>query len=327
MLSSNNTADPKLISVIVPVYNEEDTIGLFFEEFSRIKSLVKNYSLQLLFVNDGSIDATRRKIDDLSRQNDDVSVIHLSRNFGKEAAMSAGLDFAAGAAVAIFDVDLQDPLDLLPKFIECWEAGYDVAYAKRTHRQGETWLKKITATLFYRFIGKFSNVKIPADTGDCRLMSRRVVDEIVKLRENHRFMKGIFSWVGFPSVAVEFERKPRSAGTTKFNYFKLWNFAVEGITSFSIAPLKVATYLGFFMSLGAFLFGVWVILKTVIFGEIVQGYPTLMVSILFLSGIQIMFMGIIGEYVGRIFGESKSRPIYVVESIVNGKCVVGAKEK
>lgn len=267
----------------------------------------------MIFVNDGSSDKTQETMDRIATIDQRVATITLSRNFGKEAAMTAGLDMAEGDAVAIFDVDLQDPPELLLQFVDKWEAGYDVVYAQRARRDGETWLKKATAAAFYRIMSRLSRVTIPPDTGDCRLMSRRVIQSLKQLREHHRFMKGLFAWVGYPSTAVVYRRHPRAAGSTKFNYWKLWNFALEGITSFTIAPLKVAMYVGLLVATCAFTLGTWTILKTLIWGEAVQGYPTLMTAILFLGGLQLFFTGVLGEYIGRIFGEAKNRPLYIVE--------------
>lgn len=302
----------KLISVVVPAYNEEAVIELFHSRMSQIFDQLANYRCEMIFVNDGSSDHTQRIVDKLAEMDERVCAISLSRNFGKEAAMTAGLDLARGDAVAIFDVDLQDPPELLFQFVEKWEEGFDVVYAKRTHRDGESWLKKATAAVFYRLMMKLARVAIPPDTGDCRLMSRRVVQSLVQLREHHRFMKGLFAWVGYPSVAVEYRRDPRAAGVTKFNYWKLWNFALEGITSFTIAPLKLATYLGSLFALSAFAMGGWIILKTLLWGDAVRGYPTLIVTVLFLGGVQLFFIGVLGEYLGRIFGETKNRPLYLI---------------
>lgn len=304
----------KLISIVVPAYNEEEVIELFHLRMSEVFDKLVNYRCEMIFVNDGSTDRTQFIIDKLAMVDDRVSNIALSRNFGKEAAMTAGLDSAKGDAVAIFDVDLQDQPELLIEFVEKWEEGYDVVYAKRTHRDGESWLKKFTASLFYKLMLKISRVNIPQDTGDCRLMTRRVVESISSLREHHRFMKGLFAWVGFPSVAVEYRRDARAAGTTKFNYWKLWNFALEGITSFTIAPLKMATYLGFVVAIISFVFGALIIIKTLLWGDVVRGYPTLIVTVLFMGGVQLFFIGILGEYMGRIFGEVKARPLYLIAS-------------
>lgn len=303
----------KLISIVVPAFNEEAVLDLFHKRMSAVFDQLPQYRCEMIFVNDGSSDKTQEKMDLLAMSDPRVGAITLTRNFGKEAAMTAGLDMAKGDAVSIFDVDLQDPPELLLQFVEKWEAGFDVVYAKRTRRDGESWIKKATAAAFYRIMKRLSRVAIPPDTGDCRLMSRRVVQSLMQLREHHRFMKGLFAWVGYPSMAVEYHRDPRAAGTTKFNYWKLWNFALEGITSFTIAPLKIAMYVGMGVAISAFALGVWIILKTALWGEAVQGYPTLITTILFLGGIQLFFIGILGEYIGRIFGEAKSRPLYLMQ--------------
>ena len=282
---------------------------------SEVFDRLPGYRCEMIFVDDGSVDSTRRLIMELAASDPRVCAVALSRNFGKEAAMTAGLDVSKGDAVAIFDVDLQDPPELLLDFVENWEKGFDVVYAKRTRRDGETWLKKATAAAFYRVIRRLSRVSIPPDTGDCRLMTRRVVEQLVRLREHHRFMKGLFAWVGFPSVAVEYRRDPRVAGATKFNYWKLWNFALEGITSFTIAPLKIAMYVGFTLAAASFVMGGWIVVKTLVWGEAVRGYPTLIVTVLCLGGVQLFFIGVLGEYLGRIFGETKQRPLYIVDSV------------
>ncbi len=315
----------KLISVIVPAYNEEDVIDVFHSRMSAVFDSLPNYRCEMIFVDDGSVDATRSLIMQLAASDPRVCAVSLSRNFGKEAAMTAGLDLAKGDAVAIFDVDLQDPPELLLEFVKQWENGFDVVYAKRAKRDGETWLKKVTAAAFYRVIRKLSRVSIPPDTGDCRLMTRRVVEQLTHLREHHRFMKGLFAWVGFPSIAVEYNRDPRVAGTTKFNYWKLWNFALEGITSFTIAPLKIAMYVGFTIAAASFVIGGWILVKTLVWGEAVRGYPTLIVTVLGLGGIQLFFIGVLGEYLGRIFGETKQRPLYIVESVSCSRISMGGE--
>jgi glycosyltransferase involved in cell wall biosynthesis len=304
----------KLISVVVPAFNEEAVLELFHARMSLVFESLPRYRCEIVFVDDGSTDRTRSVMEGLAARDERVCAIALSRNFGKEAALTAGLDHARGDAVAIFDADLQDPPELLLEFVRRWEEGFDVAYARRTHRDGETWAKKATASAFYRLMGRISRVHIPPDTGDCRLMSRRAVEAVRQLREQHRFMKGLFAWVGFPSVAVEYRRAARAGGATRFDYWQLWNFALEGITSFTTAPLKLASYLGFAISMLAFGFGVWIVAKTLIWGESVPGYPTLIVTVLFLGGIQLFFIGVLGEYLGRIFGEAKNRPLYVVQS-------------
>lgn len=228
--------------------------------------------------------------------------------------MTAGIDHANGDAVIIIDADLQDPPELIPALIHEWKQGFDVVYAKRNKRDGESLLKKITSYFFYRVIQKVSRVSIPEDTGDFRLMSRRAVEALKALREQHRFMKGLFAWVGFPQRAVLYNRDPRFAGSTKWNYWKLWNFAIEGITSFTIAPLKFATYFGLVIAIGAFLYAGVIIFKTLVYGNPVAGYPSLMVTILFLGGIQLITIGILGEYLGRMFDETKQRPLYILKS-------------
>lgn len=302
-----------LISVIVPAYNEASVLEAFHQRAAAVFQRLDGYRWELLFVNDGSRDATQSVIDGLCARDERVGSVQLSRNFGKEIAMTAGLDHARGDAVVIIDADLQDPPELMEEFLRHWQDGFDVVYATRTERSGETWAKKSSANLFYRLMSRLSHVEIPRDTGDYRLMSRRAVDALLRLREQHRFMKGLFAWIGFPSRSVEYRRDPRAAGSTKFNYWKLWNFAVEGITSFSTAPLKMATYFGFVVSLIAFGAGVWIITKTLLWGEAVQGYPSLMVTMLFFGGVQLFFIGILGEYLGRIFVETKGRPLYLVQ--------------
>jgi glycosyltransferase involved in cell wall biosynthesis len=230
--------------------------------------------------------------------------------------MTAGLDHARGDAVVVIDADLQDPPELIPELVLKWKEGFDVVYARRSVREGETFVKKATAKLFYRAIQSISRVNIPPDTGDFRLLSRRAVESLKLLREQHRFMKGLFAWIGYPQVAVYYRRDPRLAGKTKWNYWRLWNFAIEGITSFSIAPLKLATYVGLLTAVGAFLAAGVVVYKTIFYGDPVRGYPSLMVVVLFLGGVQLMSLGMIGEYLGRMFNETKQRPLYLVNRFV-----------
>lgn len=303
-----------LISVVVPAYNEEAVLGAFHERMSALFDELPDYRCEMIFVNDGSSDRTQAIIDELWARDERVAGINLSRNFGKEIAMTAGFEHAGGDAVIVIDADLQDPPELIHDFIREWKNGFDVVYARRTHRDGESWLKKATASAFYRIMDRQSGrVKIPRDTGDFRLLSRRAVDALLRLREHHRFMKGLFAWIGFPSKAIDYRRDPRAAGETKFNYWKLWNFALEGITSFTIAPLKIATYIGLVTSSLAFVYGLWIIGKTLVLGRDMPGYASLMVTILFLGGIQLFFIGVLGEYLGRIFGETKQRPLYLVQ--------------
>ncbi|MGH8744436.1 MAG: glycosyltransferase family 2 protein, partial [Burkholderiales bacterium] len=268
---------------------------------------------EIIYVNDGSRDGTLDILRSLKKKDERVAILDLSRNFGKEIALTAGLDHATGDIVVIIDADLQDPPELIPEFIKHWREGCDVVYARRVVREGESALKKATAYIFYRLMQRMSKVEIPEDTGDYRLLSRRAVNSLKRLREQHRFMKGLFAWIGYPQKGVPYQREPRAAGKSKWSYWRLWNFALEGITSFSTAPLKFATYLGLITAFLAFAYGAWTIYKTLAFGEPVRGYPSLMVVILFLGGVQLFTIGIIGEYLGRMFNETKRRPLYLVK--------------
>lgn len=302
-------ADNLLLSVLVPVYNEIDVLPEFHRRLTGVlRNCIGPY--EVMYVNDGSTDGSLAWLERLCAEDPDVALVDLSRNFGKEIAMAAGLDHVRGEAVVVIDADLQDPPELIPRLIEQWRAGYDNVYARRRQREGETWLKKVSASWFYQVIGRLSRVRIPQDTGDFRLLSRRAVEALRQLREQHRFMKGLFAWIGYPSIAVEYDRDPRLAGETKFNYWKLWNFAIEGITSFTIAPLKLATYFGIVVALVAFVAIVVLVAKTLLFGDAVKGYPSLMSVILFLGGIQLIALGSLGEYIGRMFNETKGRPLY-----------------
>ena len=302
-----------LLSVIVPAYNESEVLVAFHQRLAAVLDGL-DMDAEILFVDDGSGDGTLAVMRGLRERDGRVAVIALSRNFGKEAALTAGLDNAAGDAVVVIDADLQDPPELIPQLIEHWRGGFDVVYAKRAARDGETLLKTATAHIFYRLIQKVSRVRIPEDTGDFRLLSRRAVDSLKQLRERHRFMKGLFAWIGYPQKAVEYRRDPRFAGETKWNYWKLWNFALDGITSFTTAPLKAATYLGLMVSVLAFAYASFIVYRTLVYGNPVDGYPSLMVVILFLGGVQLVCTGVIGEYLGRMFDEAKNRPLYLVDS-------------
>jgi glycosyltransferase involved in cell wall biosynthesis len=314
LLGTGKGRRPPLISVVVPVFNEEEVVGHFHARMGQLLDEI-DYAAEIVFVDDGSTDGTLKALHELRETDPRIAVLALSRNFGKEIALSAGLDHARGDAVVVIDVDLQDPPELIKEFIAQWRAGYDVVYGQRIVREGETAIKKLTAFLFYRVMRKLTRVNIPEDTGDFRLMSRRVVDALKSCREQHRFMKGLFSWVGFRQCAVRYQREARVAGTTKFNYWKLWNFALEGITSFTTGPLKVATYVGFMTAGVAFVYLVWIVGKTLLLGEPVRGYPSLMAVVLFLGGIQLVTIGILGEYVGRMFDETKARPLYLLKEL------------
>lgn len=301
----------QILSILVPAYNEQEVLPAFHERMSAVLAQIA-MDAEIVYINDGSRDGTLKVLQELREQDPRIAVIDLSRNYGKEIAMSAGLDLCSGDAVVVIDADLQDPPELIPTLIEEWRHGFDVVYAQRIVREGETPFKKLTAHLFYRLIQRVSRVRIPEDTGDFRLLSRRAVDSLKLLREQHRFMKGLFAWIGYPQKAVPYRRDPRFAGETKWNYWKLWNFALEGITSFTVAPLKIATYAGLTVAMLAFAFGLFIIYRTLAYGDPVRGYPSLMVVVLFLSGVQLIALGIMGEYLGRMFDETKNRPLFLV---------------
>jgi len=301
-----------LLSIIVPAFNEEEVLPEFYRRVSAMAEGI-DAAAELIFINDGSTDQTLSLLQELKAGDPRVAILDLSRNFGKEIAMTAGLDHAHGDAVVVIDADLQDPPELIPEMLRQWQEGYDVVYAKRTSRAGESAMKKFTAHVFYRLIRRMSRVDIPPDTGDFRLLSRRAVDALVGLREQHRFMKGLFAWVGYPQKAILYERDARFDGETKWNFTGLWNFAIEGITSFSILPLKMASYVGVITALSAFVYGIFIIVQTLLFGNPVAGYPSLLVAVLFLGGIQLIALGVIGEYLGRMFDETKGRPLYLLK--------------
>jgi len=302
-----------LISIVVPVFDEEEVVEQFH---ARLVSVMERLGArwEVIYVNDGSRDRSLSILLGLHARDPRAAVVNLSRNFGKEVAMTAGLDHTRGDAVIVIDADLQDPPELIPELVAGWREGFDVVYAQRREREGETWFKKVTAAGFYRMMQRIGGpVRLPLNTGDFRLMSRRSCDALLQLRERHRFMKGLFAWVGFTSKAVLYDRAPRAAGSTKWNYWKLWNLSLEGITSFTVVPLKLATYIGLLTALIALLYGGQIVVKTLLFGNPVPGYPSLMAVVLFLGGVQLMTLGIIGEYLGRVFNETKGRPLYIVE--------------
>jgi glycosyltransferase involved in cell wall biosynthesis len=302
------------LSVVVPAYNEQEVLPAFQARILPVMEAI-GLPFEVVYVNDGSRDATLDIMLRLQAADPRVTVVNLSRNFGKEIALTAGLDHAAATeAVVVIDADLQDPPEVIPDLVAAWRQGFDIAYAQRRVREGETWVKKATAAGFYRVMQRIGGrVQLPPNTGDFRLMSRRSLDALLALREQHRFMKGLFAWIGFPSVAVPYDRAPRAAGTTKWNYWKLWNLSLEGITSFTVGPLKVATYLGFVTAVFAAIFAIQLVLRTLIWGNPVAGYPSLLAVVLFFGGVQLMTLGVIGEYLGRIFNETKGRPLYIVE--------------
>lgn len=301
------------LSVVVPVFNEEKVVTLFHNRLiSVLSTCVRSY--EVVYVDDGSTDGTSAVLEGLRLANTSVGVARLSRNFGKERAMTAGLELARGEAVVILDVDLQDPPELIPDMLEAWQAGADIVNMQRDGREGETAVKKVTAHFFYRIINRLSDVAIPNDVGDFRLFSRRAVDALNRLPESNRFMKGLFAWIGFSQVTLKYRRHARAAGISKWPYWKLWNFALEGITSFSTVPLKVATYIGFLSASGAFLYALYFFIKTEFWGEAVKGFPTLIEVMLLLGGLQLMAIGVVGEYIGRIYLETKQRPLYLLDS-------------
>ena len=303
---------PATLGIVIAAYNEAEALPAMHARLSRVLDAM-SLPAQVVYVDDGSRDATWQVLGAIAAGDPRVRLLRLSRNFGKELALTAGLDHVDADAVVVLDADGQDPPELLPEFVARWREGHDVVYGTRASRDGESWLKRATASAFYRTINRVSNTGIPADTGDFRLMSRRVVESLRGLRERQRFMKGLFAWVGFPNTAIAYRREARIAGRSKFNYWRLWNFALEGITGFSTAPLRVATYVGLGTALLAFGYGMWIIAKTLAWGDPVQGWPTMMAVVLFLGGVQLMALGVIGEYLGRLYLEAKQRPLYLVQ--------------
>ncbi|MEE2691087.1 MAG: glycosyltransferase family 2 protein [Pseudomonadota bacterium] len=314
MVTPRDKERPSLLSIVCPAYNEADGLADFHRAVRKAMAAL-GQPYEVVFVNDGSRDGTLALMQELRVRHSNTAIVDLSRNFGKEIALTAGLDAARGDAVVVIDADLQDPPELIGALIEGWREGYDVVYAQRRERHGETWLKKATARVFYRLMKHLGPVSLPENVGDFRLMSRKAVDAVCALRERHRFMKGVFAWVGFPSKAVLYDRAPRAAGSTKWNYWKLWRLSLEAITSSTLAPLKISTYLGLATAGFAFLTGAFFIVKKLLFGDPVQGYSSLVVIVLFLGGVQLSVLGVIGEYLGRVFNETKNRPLYFVNSV------------
>lgn len=306
---------PHRLSILVPMYNESEVIPAFFETINKVLADT-GMDYEVICVNDGSKDDTLEQLAIHAARDTRVKVVSFSRNFGKEAAMTAALDYASGDAAIPIDADLQDPPELIHDMLRKWQEGFDVVYAKRSSRASDSLVKRKTARWFYNLFNRLSEVDIPENVGDYRLMSRRVLEVIKKLPEKERFMKGLFCWPGFKSTTIEFERQVRAGGSTKFSYWKLWNFALNGITSFSTIPIRIGTYLGLFIAGLAFVYGCYIITKTLIFGIDEPGYASLMVVVLFLGGVQLFCFGLMGEYIGRIYKEVKSRPLYVVERTI-----------
>lgn len=309
-----SAAGPWQVTVVVAAYNEAQALPLLHPRLLAALDALDDVHGRVLYVDDGSRDGTWTVVQALAADDPRVSALRLSRNFGKEAALTAGLDRVDTGAVLILDADGQDPPELIGDFVREWRAGYDNVYGTRIERDGEGWLKRATAHAFYRVIGRLSKTPIPADTGDFRLLSPRALAALRELRERHRFMKGLFGWVGFRQKALPYHREARMAGRSSFGFWKLWNFALEGITSFTTAPLRVATYLGVLTALLAFAFAIYIVGKALMFGDPVAGWPTMMTVILFLGGVQLVALGLIGEYLGRLYEESKQRPLYLVDA-------------
>ncbi len=302
----------KKITIIIPAYNEEESLPHLYERLQKLMNSMENYEFEILFVNDGSKDNTIHLIKEYRNKDKRISYVDFSRNFGKEIAMIAGLDYAVGDCVIFMDADLQDPPELIPELVQYWEEGYDDVYAKRNSRKGETWLKKFTSKMYYRVLQSLTSVPIQKDTGDFRLLDRRCVNALKKMRESQRNSKSMFSWIGYKKKEVLYDRDPRVAGQTKWNYKKLVDLAIDGITSFTTSPLRISTYISIPTFITLFVYFIYVIIKCIVTSTAVQAFQAIILLILFFSGVQILLFGIIGEYLGRIFNESKNRPLYLV---------------
>ena len=306
------------LTLVIAAFNEAEALPLLHPRLAAALDAMPDIDGRVLYVDDGSRDGTWDVLQQLAASDPRVALLRLARNFGKEPALTAGLDHVDTDAAIVLDADGQDPPELVPAFVAKWREGYDVVYGTRSRRDGESWFKRFTAAAFYRVMNRLSNIPVPPDTGDFRLVSRRVLDALRQTRERQRFMKGLFAWVGFRQAALAYERAPRVAGRSKFSYWRLWNLALEGITSFSTLPLRMATYIGVLTALVAFGWGSWIIARTLLWGDPVQGWPSLMTVVLFLGGIQLMALGIVGEYLGRTYIEVKQRPLYLVADTVGG---------
>ncbi|MBY6186262.1 glycosyltransferase family 2 protein [Marinobacter hydrocarbonoclasticus] len=305
---------PITLSVIVPLYNETEVLPSLHSRLTMVLDSLPE-RCEIVYVDDGSVDGSHQMAQALPASSSEHLCLSLSRNFGKEAAMSAGLSYARGQSVILLDADLQDPPELIPEMLAKWREGYDVVNMQRRRRLGESWFKRTSAAAYYRILNWLSEMPIPENVGDFRLLSRQVVDQINALPERNRYMKGLFAWPGFRQITLQFDRDPRQAGDTKWNYTKLIGLAMDGITAFSIRPLRLATWAGLTVATSAFLYGAWVVAKTLIWGESVAGYPSLMVAILALGGVQLLAMGLLGEYLGRVYIEAKARPNYLVGEV------------
>ena len=303
----------KKISVIIPAYNEEESLPLLYKRLNSVISKLENYEFEMLFINDGSKDNTLKIIKELRAEDSRISYVDFSRNFGKEIAMIAGLDYAKGDCVIFIDADLQDPPELIPELVKYWEEGYDDVYARRKSRKGETFLKKFTSKMYYKILQSLTSVEIQKDTGDFRLLDRRCVNALKRLRETQRCSKSMFSWIGYNKKEVLFDRDPRIAGKTKWNYKKLVDLAIDGITSFTTSPLRLSTYIAIPTFLALIIYFIYVIIKCIVQSVAIQAFQAIILLVLFFAGIQIMLFGIMGEYLGRIFNETKNRPLYFIK--------------
>lgn len=317
MVKQASILETFLLSIVVPVYNEVETVGIFVNEIIQLFKQRPGITLEIIFINDGSTDETLEHLLTIQKTYHQIKIVDLSRNFGKEAALTAGLQIASGQAIVPIDVDLQDPPEIILEMIQKWQDGYEVVLGCRSNRDSDSWAKRTSANIFYRIHNKIADPKLPENVGDFRLMDRCVVDALKELPESRRFMKGLFAWVGFRTAVVNYTRRERVAGTTKFNGWRLWNFALEGVTSFSTDPLRIWTYLGIIVSIFSFIMAFFIALKVLISGIDIPGYASLMIAVTFLGGLQLIGIGVIGEYLGRTYLESKRRPVYLVRRIYN----------
>ena len=308
----------KKVSIIIPAYNEEESLPFLYDRVEKVINSIEDYEFEILFVNDGSKDKTIELIKKYRKKDKRINYVDFARNFGKETAMIAGLDYATGDCAIFMDADLQDPPELIPEMIKYWEEGYDDVYAQRRSRKGETWLKKFTSKMYYKVLQALTRVEIQKDTGDYRLLDRRCVNALKKMRETQRNSKSMFSWIGYKKKAIMYDRDPRVAGQTKWNYAKLINLAIDGITSFTTSPLRISTFLAIPTFLALFIYFIYVIIKCIRFNAPIEAFQAIILLVLFFSGVQILLFGIVGEYLGRIFNESKNRPLYLVNEY-NGK--------
>jgi len=309
----------KKISIISPLYNEEELVDDFFNKINEEIHQIKNYEFEIIIINDGSSDGSLEKLKEYLTTQKNLKIINLNRNFGKEIAITAGINNCQQDAAIIIDFDLQDPINIIPQFIKSWEDGYESVVGVRTNRDVDNIFKRLSAKYFYKIYNIFSDIKIPENAGDCRLIDKTIINQLKQLPERQRFMKGIFSWIGANTKYIEFTRNKRIANKSKFSKWKLWNFAIEGITSFSTMPLRIWTYIGFFISSISFIYALFIITITLVYGIDLPGYSSIIVTILFLGGIQIMGIGILGEYLGRTYSESKQRPMYLIRNILESK--------